>query len=232
MAELPSQRDFDDFSAWSGRDVVDAEGERLGAIDLIFLDEATGTPGMGAGQARRPRGVRAAGGRDGRRPLDPRPAAVRAALPAAPEVEIGETLSVADEERLYEHYGLEYSSAESATVLPKAPARERPRLKKYVGAPVAAPAAEEPRPTPRRGGGRAAATTAADERAAAPPSRRRAAADMAPRNLSDATPSDLPPSAAGAPAAGRLPGAAGARGAGSQRCASPPRRRSPARSPA
>ena len=44
MADLPSERDFRDFSAWSGRDVVDAEGDRVGALDLIFLDEATGVP--------------------------------------------------------------------------------------------------------------------------------------------------------------------------------------------
>ena len=57
---------------------------------------------------------------------------------------------MADERRLYEHYGLAYSQAESSSVLPEgATAEERPRLRKYVGAPVPAPAAEEPRP-PRR----------------------------------------------------------------------------------
>ena len=68
---------------------------------------------------------------------------------AAPRPEVGETLSVADEQRLYEHYGLEYSQAESSTLLPEgASAEERPRLRK---------------------------------------------ADMAPRNLSSASPSPLPP---------------------------------------
>ena len=66
-------------------------------------------------------------------------------VPAAPRPEAGETLSVADEKRLYEHYGLEYSQAESSTVLPEgATTEERPRLRKYIGAPVAAPAEEEP----------------------------------------------------------------------------------------
>ena len=44
MTDLPTQRDFDDFGAWSGRDVVGPDDERLGAVDLIFLDEATGVP--------------------------------------------------------------------------------------------------------------------------------------------------------------------------------------------
>ena len=44
MAELPTQRDFEDFSAWTGRDVVAPDGERLGAVELIFLDEATEVP--------------------------------------------------------------------------------------------------------------------------------------------------------------------------------------------
>jgi hypothetical protein len=88
---------------------------------------------------------------------------------------------VADEKRLYEHYGLDYSQAESSTVLPEGPSTdERPRLKKYVGAPV--PAEQEP------------ATADAAPPAAAEEAPKAAGADsMAPRNLSDATASPLPP---------------------------------------
>jgi hypothetical protein len=190
MAELPSRRDFDDFSAWAGRDVVDADGERLGAIDLIFLDEATGTPEWVLVKLDdREVFVPLAGAMLGDHSIRVEQPSERVA--AAPEVEIGETLSVADEKRLYEHYGLEYSSAESATVLPEGAGTERPRLKKYVGAPVAAPAAEEPA---------AEAPPAAEEPtaeappAAKEPSPAEAPSDMAPRNLSHATPSNLPPS--------------------------------------
>ena len=44
MTDLPTQGDFDDFAAWSGRDVLGPDGDRLGAVELIFLDEATGVP--------------------------------------------------------------------------------------------------------------------------------------------------------------------------------------------
>ena len=44
MADLPTQSDFQDFEAWAGRDVLAPGGDRLGAVDQIFLDEATGTP--------------------------------------------------------------------------------------------------------------------------------------------------------------------------------------------
>jgi hypothetical protein len=201
MAELPSPRDFDDFSAWSGRDVVDAEGERLGAIDVIFLDEATGTPEWVLVKLdEREVFVPLAGAMVGDHSIRVEQPSER--VTAAPEVEIGETLSVADEKRLYEHYGLEYSSAESATVLPEGAGAERPRLKKYVGAPVAAPAAEEPAaeapPAAERSaaGEPAPADAAPPVEAAAPAAAAPSepAADMAPRNLSHATPSNLPPS--------------------------------------
>jgi hypothetical protein len=201
MAELPTERDFQDFSAWSGRDVVDADGERLGAIEVIFLDEATGAPEWvlvrgEAGEAFVP----LAGAMVGERSIRVDQPAERVA--AAPQVEHDDTLRVADEERLYEHYGLEYSREESATVLPEGahvPA-QRPRLKKYVGAPVPAPAAEEPPPAADEPPPAAEAPPpAADE---PPPAAEEpapaaeaasGAADMAPRNLSSATPSQLPP---------------------------------------
>jgi hypothetical protein len=189
MADLPTQSDFQDFEAWAGRDVLAPDGDRLGAVDVIFLDEATGVPewvlvslddGAAfvplAGATVEERSIRV--GQDAER------------VHAAPRPDAGDTLSVAEEKRLYEHYGLDYSQAESATVLPEgATTEERPRLKKYVGAPVPAPAEEEPTveapPEPA-----AEEPEAAAEPAPAPAP---AADSMAPRNLSDATPSPLPP---------------------------------------
>lgn len=190
MADLPTQSDFQDFEAWAGRDVLAPDGDRLGAVDLIFLDEATGAPewvlvSLDDGAAFVP----LAGATVEERSIRVDQDAER--VQAAPRPDAGETLSVADEKRLYEHYGLEYSQAESSTVLPEAATtEERPRLKKYVGAPVPAPAEEEPA---------AEAPPAAEEPKAAatedaPPSEPAPAADaMAPRNLSDASPSPLPP---------------------------------------
>jgi hypothetical protein len=190
VADLPTQSDFQDFGAWAGRDVLAPDGDRLGAVDQIFLDEATGTPewvlvalddGAAfvplAGATVEERSIRV--GQDAER------------VQAAPRPDAGETLSVADEKRLYEHYGLEYSQAESSTVLPEgATTEERPRLRKYVGAPVPAPAEEAPTaeapPQPEADPAGPAAEDAPSEPAPA-------ADSMAPRNLSDATPSPLPP---------------------------------------
>ena len=192
MADLPTQSDFQDFGAWAGRDVLAPDGDRLGAVDQIFLDEATGTPEWVlvslddgavfvplAGATVEERSIRV--GQDAER------------VHTAPRPDAGETLSVEDEKRLYEHYGLDYSQEESSSVLPEGTAtEERPRLKQYIGAPVAAPAEEEPTaeapPQPAAEEPKPAEQPAAEASEPAP-----AAESMAPRNLSDATPSPLPP---------------------------------------
>ena len=199
MADLPTQSDFEDFADWAGRDVLAPSGDRLGAVDQIFLDEATGTPewvlvSLDDGAAFVP----LAGATVEERAIRVDQDAER--VQAAPRLDAGETLSVGDEKRLYEHYGLEYSQAESSTVLPEGAAtEERPRLRKYIGAPVAAPARRSPRrrrrPSPRRSepsepGGGAEARGRVD--GPAQPQRRHALAPA-------------PAQARGAPAPGRLP---------------------------
>jgi hypothetical protein len=144
VADLPTQSDFQDFEDWAGRDVLAPGGDRLGAVDQIFLDEATGTPewvlvSLDDGAAFVP----LAGATVEERAIRVGQDAAR--VQAAPRPDADDTLSVADEKRLYEHYGLEHSQEESSTVLPEGAAtEERPRLRKYVGAPVPAPADEEP----------------------------------------------------------------------------------------
>jgi hypothetical protein len=213
VADLPTQSDFQDFEAWAGRDVLGPGGDRLGAVDQIFLDEATGTPEwvlvtLDDGAAFVP----LAGAIVEEQSIRVDQDAER--IQAAPRPEAGETLSVGDERRLYEHYGLEYSQAESASVLPEATAaEERPRLRKYIGAPVAAPAeeepaaeappqpvaAEEPKPaeeptTEEEPKAAEEEPKAAEEEPKAAEEEPKPAADsMAPRNLSDASPSPLPP---------------------------------------
>jgi hypothetical protein len=201
VSDLPTHSDFQDFEAWAGRDVLAPDGDRLGAVDQIFLDEATGAPewvlvSLDDGAAFVP----LAGATVEERSIRVDQDAER--VQAAPRPDAGETLSVADEKRLYEHYRLEYSQAESSTVLPEgATTEERPRLRKYVGAPVPAPAEEEPaaeappkpaaveEPAPEEPKAEPAGPAAED----APSEPAPAADSMAPRNLSDATPSPLPP---------------------------------------
>ena len=149
MAELPTQRDFDDFSAWTGRDVLSPDGERLGAVELIFLDEATGVPEwvlVALGEADASALVPLAGASVEEESI--RVEQDRERIADAPRLEVEDTITVAECRRLYEHYGLAYSQEESPTVLPEgagaqAADEERPRLRKYVGAPVPAAAAEE-----------------------------------------------------------------------------------------
>jgi hypothetical protein len=171
MAELPTRRDFRDYAAWRGREVHAGDGRPLGRVDAIFLDEATDAPewvhvrldGEGgaafiplAGATVQASAIRVDHDRD--------------RIVAAPRPETGQTLSIAEERRLYEHYGLAYSESESPTVLPEgggteprssrparthAPATARPRLRRFVDAPEPAPvrrpaaAAATPSPSSR-----------------------------------------------------------------------------------
>jgi hypothetical protein len=157
MADLPTQRDFEDYSAWTGRDVLTADGDRLGAVEMIFLDEATDAPEwvlVRLEDGDESAVIPLAGANVEERAIRVEPARDRIA--AAPRIDVDETLSVADERRLYEHYGLAYSQEESSTVLPEGqapsesgaepappPTEERPRLRRYVGAPVPPPASGE-----------------------------------------------------------------------------------------
>lgn len=164
MADLPTQSDFEDFTAWSGRDVLARDGERLGAVEVIFLDESTDRPEWvlvqleeGDGNAFIPLSGATVEERSIRVEHD------RERVAGAPRIDTDDTLSVADERRLYDHYGLAYSREASSTVLPEgageedsgaastepASTEERPRLRRYVGAPVpAATSSEEDAPAP------------------------------------------------------------------------------------
>jgi hypothetical protein len=147
MTDLPTQRDFEDYSAWTGRDVLAPDGDRLGAVELIFLDEATDLPEWvlvrleGADTASFVPLAGASVEEDAIRVEQD-----RERIEAAPLLEVEDTLTVTECRRLYDHYGLAYSQDESPTVLPEGaaadapsqPSEERPRLRKYVGSPVPA----------------------------------------------------------------------------------------------
>ncbi|HYM57985.1 MAG TPA: hypothetical protein VES79_08475 [Solirubrobacteraceae bacterium] len=155
MADLPTRNDFQDYAAWPGREVHASDGGPLGLVDAIFLDEATDAPewvlvrlnddgGVAfvplAGATVQASAIRVDQDRD--------------RIGAAPRPDAGQTLSIAEERRLYEHYRVPYSESESPTVLPEgegaepeaprpartpAPASARPRLRRFVDTPEPAP---------------------------------------------------------------------------------------------
>jgi hypothetical protein len=140
--------DIDTALRWQGRTVVDRSGERIGKFEEIFLDAESNTPAWGAVGSglfgRRhsllPLGeVEAAGDDELQLPFD------KEHVLAAPQVEPDVELSRDEEEALYRHYGLDYSSKseeaeggglirseEEVDVRTEARPRERLRLKKYV----------------------------------------------------------------------------------------------------
>ena len=120
MTDLPTQRDFEDFSAWTGRDVLAPDGDRLGAVELIFLDEATEVPEwvlVRLDDADTASFVPLAGASVEEHAI--RVEQDRERIAAAPRLEVEDTLTVTECRRLYDHYGLAYSQEESPTVLPE-----------------------------------------------------------------------------------------------------------------
>jgi hypothetical protein len=133
---------------WRGRTVVDRSGEKIGKFEEIFLDADSGRPAWGAvgrgllgrRQSLLPLGETDPVGEDELRvPFDKEH--VLAAPQADPDIE----LSHDEEQALFRHYGLDYSSGgdqaeggglvrseEEVDVRTEARPRERLRLKKYV----------------------------------------------------------------------------------------------------
>ena len=109
-----------DLTRWKGQEVVDPTGDKIGEIADIYLDEQTDQPEWLA--------VRT--GLFGRRisfvPIaEAQPAGDYVAVPYtkaqvkdAPNAEPDGELSEQEEARLYDHYGLPYSDAQSDTGLP------------------------------------------------------------------------------------------------------------------
>ncbi|MHA7958844.1 PRC-barrel domain-containing protein [Streptomyces sp. L500] len=106
-----------------GRKAFDRDGVKIGTVDEVYLDDATGVPEWAA--------VRTGlFGRDAFVPLEPsrveddglRIPFERALIREAPGFGVGRHLSPAQELRLYRHYGLELPSPEPAPPPPPAPA--------------------------------------------------------------------------------------------------------------
>jgi hypothetical protein len=97
-----------DAYEWSGRVVVDVDGEEIGKIDAIYRNSSTDEPAWAAvraGTIRRhtvivPLGAAAPRGEDVGIVVR------KDTIDEAPEIEPGDGLTAADEERLLAHYGL------------------------------------------------------------------------------------------------------------------------------
>ncbi|MCP9946564.1 PRC-barrel domain-containing protein [Streptomyces somaliensis] len=97
-----------------GRRVLDRDGHRIGTVDEVYLDDATGVPKWAA--------VRTGlFGRDAFVPLEPsgvvdgdlRVPYGKSLVKGAPDLGVGRHLSPRQELRLYRHYGLPLPSAPS-----------------------------------------------------------------------------------------------------------------------
>ncbi|NEA40368.1 PRC-barrel domain-containing protein [Streptomyces sp. SID11385] len=102
-----------DPHALIGRKAVDREGARIGTVDEVYLDDATGIPEWAAIRT----GLFS---RDAFVPLEPsqlvagvlRVPFARALVKDAPDFGVGRHLSPQQELRLYRHYGLDASPPE------------------------------------------------------------------------------------------------------------------------
>ncbi|NJA56822.1 PRC-barrel domain-containing protein [Streptomyces sp. NEAU-H3] len=103
-----------DPHALIGRKAVDHEGARIGTVDEVYLDDATGIPEWAAIRT----GLFS---RDAFVPLEPsrlvsgvlRVPFARALIKDAPDFGVGRHLSPQQELQLYRHYGLDANPAES-----------------------------------------------------------------------------------------------------------------------
>jgi uncharacterized protein (TIGR02271 family) len=107
---------FTDAYEWRGRDVIGSDGEKIGTVDELYLDTASGEPewlsintglfGMKSSFAPI-QGAQPDGG-------NVRLAYTKEQVKDAPGVEPDQELNDAEERALWDHYGLDYDSGYSA----------------------------------------------------------------------------------------------------------------------
>jgi hypothetical protein len=157
--------DVEEISEWRGQDVVDPDDQKVGRLEEIYYDRHTDTPGFAC----------VATGLFGRRlnfvPLAGASMArnhVRIAYPAAlvkdaPSVEPNGQLTVAEEDALFEHYGLEGALGDDTV---------SPRLVRYQTQAAAAQVAEAREIVADQGPEPVALAAAADHGGTGTPERR------------------------------------------------------------
>jgi uncharacterized protein (TIGR02271 family) len=102
--------DIDTARGWQGRTLVDRDGDRIGTIDAIYLDDPTGEPEwalvntglFGTKSSFVPLAQATEAGDDVRVPYD------KQLVKDAPRVDPDQHLSEAEERQLWRHYGLDY----------------------------------------------------------------------------------------------------------------------------
>jgi len=106
---------------WRGRTAVDRDGDKIGTIEEIYLDERTGTPEwllvktglFGTRSTFVPLHGAEPEGDDVRVPFE------KAQVKDAPNVDADRELSQDEERRIYDHYGLDYGESRSQSGLPE-----------------------------------------------------------------------------------------------------------------
>mgnify|MGYP001627506580 CR=1 FL=1 len=109
-----------DLRNWIGRNLVDQQGETIGKIEDLYMDEQTGQPEwvavstgwFGSHISFVPLSGTTTRGDDLCAPWD------KAKVKDAPHAEPDGRLTQEEEARLYRHYGLDYSESRSDTGLP------------------------------------------------------------------------------------------------------------------
>jgi uncharacterized protein (TIGR02271 family) len=104
--------EFQELQSWRDRDLIDRDGDKIGSIGDIYLDEQTGRPEwlavktglFGTKVSFVPTAEARAEGDEVRVPYE------KSHVKDSPNVEADGALSQAEERRLYEHYDLAYSS--------------------------------------------------------------------------------------------------------------------------
>jgi uncharacterized protein (TIGR02271 family) len=107
--------DVDELQAWHGRNLIDRDGDKVGSIENVYLDDETGQPEwltvktglFGTRETFVPTAEARAEGDDVRVPYE------KAHVKDAPNVDADGALSQEEESQLYRHYGLGYSERAS-----------------------------------------------------------------------------------------------------------------------
>jgi uncharacterized protein (TIGR02271 family) len=108
--------DIDTVRSWQGRTMVDGDGDRIGTIDSIYVDDQTGEPEwalvntglFGAKSTFVPLAQANPSGDQVQVPYD------KQLVKDAPKMDPDQHLSEAEEQQLWRHYGLDYGSGYAA----------------------------------------------------------------------------------------------------------------------
>jgi uncharacterized protein (TIGR02271 family) len=106
---------LDELQAWHGRNLIDRDGDKIGSISDVYLDDDTGRPEwltvktglFGTRESFVPTAEARAEGDTVRVPYE------KSQVKDAPNVDADGALSQDEEARLYRHYGLEYTERRS-----------------------------------------------------------------------------------------------------------------------